>query len=77
MCHGVKDIQAKSQQGQDAQSILGRRGCGVPDFCGFQRLFARFLSPCPLLYQLPESGEGQTMWEWGARSVPTRKWQAG
>ena len=73
MCRGVIDIEAKSQQRQDAQSMLGRRGGGVPDFCGFQRLFARFLSPCPLLYQLPEPGESQTMWERGGTQCADEK----
>ena len=42
MCRGVIDIEAKTQQGQEAQSMLGRRGGGVRDFCGFQWLFALF-----------------------------------
>ena len=54
MCRSVIDIEAKSQQGQDAQSMLGRRGGGVPGFSYFQQLFAGFLSPYVLLRQPPE-----------------------
>ena len=55
MCRGVIDVEAKTQQGQEAQSMLGRRGGGVPDFCGFQRLFALFFRLAGLLQQLPET----------------------